>query len=70
MPYRTFLTYNVLGGLIWGGGVTFLGYYLGEKVPGISEYITPIVLAIVFLTSLPLLLRLRRRSSNTTATSV
>lgn len=61
MPYRTFLTYNVLGGLIWGGGVTFGGYYLGAKVPGISEYITPIVLVIITLTSLPLLLKLRKK---------
>ena len=29
MPYRTFLTYNVIGGLAWGVLVPVLGYMLG-----------------------------------------
>jgi membrane-associated protein len=30
MSYRTFLTFNVLGGFLWACGVTILGYFLGE----------------------------------------
>ena len=30
MNYRTFITYNVIGGVLWGAGVTTLGYFLGE----------------------------------------
>ena len=30
MRYRTFVTYNVLGGLLWAVGVTTLGHFLGE----------------------------------------
>src|ERR1700709_819921 len=30
MRYRTFVTYNVLGGLIWALGVTTAGYYFGH----------------------------------------
>ena len=30
MRYRTFVVYNVLGGLLWAVGITTLGYFLGE----------------------------------------
>ena len=30
MNYRTFVTYNIVGGMLWGAGVTTLGYFLGE----------------------------------------
>ena len=30
MRYRTFVTYNVIGGFVWAFGVTLLGYFLGQ----------------------------------------
>jgi len=30
MRYRTFVTYNLVGGLVWAVGVTLLGYFLGQ----------------------------------------
>jgi membrane-associated protein len=30
MEYRTFVKFNVLGGVLWGAGLTTLGYFLGE----------------------------------------
>ncbi len=54
MNYRTFLIYNISGALVWGAGVTFAGYYLGARFPFIADYITPIVLAIIFVTTIPI----------------
>lgn len=54
MRYRLFVMYNIIGALVWGAGVTFLGFYLGEKVPFVSHYLTPIVLAIVVVTLIPM----------------
>jgi len=53
MKYKTFLTYNVLGAIVWGGGYTLLGYFLGEAVPSIEEYIVLIVLGIMVVTFIP-----------------
>ena len=53
MEYKTFFTYNLIGGIIWGGGVTWLGYLLGATVPGIDHYLWPIILIIVFTSFLP-----------------
>jgi membrane-associated protein len=33
MPYRKFLAWNVIGGVLWGAGIPFLGYLVGE-IPG------------------------------------
>ena len=55
MRYRLFLMYNVLGALLWGAGVTFLGYYLGEKVPFVSQYLTPIIILIIGITCIPII---------------
>jgi membrane-associated protein len=53
MRYRTFLRYNILGGVVWGGGVVLLGYFLGSTVPGIDHYLLPIISLIIVLSILP-----------------
>lgn len=60
MRYRTFLTYNIIGAMAWAAGVTFVGFYLGERVPFISTYITPIVLVILVLSIVPIFWELKR----------
>jgi membrane-associated protein len=65
MRYRTFLAYNVAGAFIWAAGVTFIGYFLGEKVPFISNFITPIVLVIVVASLIPIFWELRKPAKET-----
>lgn len=64
MNYRTFLTYNIVGGVLWGVGVTTLGYFLGQ-VELIEANIEFVLIAIVGLSFIPIaseLLRNRRRA--------
>jgi len=60
MHYRTFVTYNVIGGLLWGVGVTALGYFLGQ-VEFVKSNIEPILLLIVFVSVIPVFLELFRQ---------
>jgi membrane-associated protein len=55
MRYKTFMSYNVIGGLVWGVGLTYLGYFLGEIIPEdkIDQYLIPIVLGIMFISLAP-----------------
>jgi membrane-associated protein len=65
MKYRTFVTYNVVGGLLWGVGVTTLGYFLGE-VEWIEANIEVAIVGIVLLSILPMVieyLRHRRQAA-------
>lgn len=48
MPRRQFMLYNVFGGLLWGVGVTLLGYFVGSKIPHIDKYLHIVVAAVVF----------------------
>jgi membrane-associated protein len=55
MRYKTFMTYNVIGGFGWGIGLTLLGYFLGKSIPEdqIDQYLIPITLAIMFISLAP-----------------
>lgn len=54
MPYRPFMIYNILGGILWASGVSFAGYILGETVPGTANYIEFVVLGIIVASCIPL----------------
>ena len=64
MRYRTFLTYNIIGALVWATGITWLGYFLGVRLPFISDYLTFIILGIIFVTSIPIFLEAYRAQKN------
>ncbi len=53
MRYRTFLTYNLIGGFVWAVGLTGLGYYLGSAIPGVDKYLLPIIGFIIIVSFLP-----------------
>ncbi|WP_155058097.1 DedA family protein [Streptomyces blattellae] len=64
MPYRSFLIYNVVGGILWGAGVTLLGSWLGN-IEFVETNIEYILVLIVFLSVLPIIIEfLRARSKN------
>jgi membrane-associated protein len=55
MPYRTFVTFNVIGGLLWGFGVTLAGFLLGQVIPHGDRYLYPIIAVIVLASFIPVI---------------
>ena len=55
MEYKTFVRYNVIGGVLWGSGIPLLGYFLG-KIDFIKHNIEAAIIAIVFVSILPVIL--------------
>ena len=65
MEYKTFVKYNVLGGIGWGAGVPLLGFLLG-RVDVVKDHIEIAILAVVFISLLPVVFEYisHRRSQN------
>ena len=64
MDYRKFVTYNVVGGILWGSGVTTAGYVLGESIPDIDRYLLPIIGVIVMVSFIPVFLEVIKAYRN------
>lgn len=58
MRYRVFVTYNVVGGVLWAAGATLLGWGLGKKYPWLEDYLTPVIIVIIILSVLPMVYEL------------
>lgn len=68
MHYRTFVTFNVIGGLLWGAGITTLGYFLGE-INVVKNNIELAAIVIVAFSLAPLALEWRKHRKRAAAES-
>jgi membrane-associated protein len=59
MPYRAFVWFNVLGGVLWGCGVTVAGYFLGQ-IGFVHDHVELILVGIVAVSLAPIAIELRR----------
>lgn len=55
MNYKIFLPYDILGGILWVGSVTILGYFLGQ-ISFVEKNLEKFILGIVFLSILPIVI--------------
>jgi membrane-associated protein len=53
MHYRTFVTYNLVGGVLWAIGLNIAGYFLGNAIPDVDKYLLPIIALIILISVLP-----------------
>ncbi len=58
MQYRRFVTFNVIGGVLWACGVTLAGDLLGKSVPNIDHWLLPMIVAIGAVSFVPVILEL------------
>ena len=59
MDPRRYLTYSLIGGVLWAAGVTVLGFWLGQ-VAFVRDNIEMMLILIVFLSILPIIVELVR----------
>ena len=61
MKYRTFITYNVIGGFLWTWAMLILGYTFGSVIPNPDRYILPVVIVIILVSASPALVEIFRK---------
>lgn len=59
MSYAKFTLFNVIGAVVWGVGLTMLGYWLGRFIG--PEWLEPIFIVIVLLSVLPIFIEWFKR---------
>lgn len=68
MEYKRFLSYNVIGGLLWVSLITYAGYYLGALFESmgldIDQILLPIIILIIFVSLLPAVYEIFKEKSN------
>ncbi|WP_369234162.1 DedA family protein [Streptomyces sp. R21] len=62
MKYRSFVTFNVIGGVLWGAGVTLLGSWLGN-IEFVHKNIEAILILIVLVSVVPIAIEFLRARS-------
>ncbi len=59
MKYKTFMTYNIVGGFLWAVGLNLLGYFAGEALEkavgkgNVEKYLILITLCVILLSFIP-----------------
>ena len=66
MPYRSFLTFSILGGALWCSTVALAGYFLGSRIPNVDRYILPVVLLVLILSFVPVIMEVVRSRRHST----
>lgn len=63
MPYSYFLTYNILGGILWTGLFSFGGYLFGN-IPFVKEHFSIAVIIIIILSFVPIFIELFKKKKD------
>ncbi|MBA5791415.1 DedA family protein [Flavobacterium sp. xlx-214] len=63
MNYKTFLSYNFIGGFIWVFGITICGYFLGN-IPLVKDNFSKVVILIIVVSVLPIIFSIIKEKLN------
>ncbi|HEV2109509.1 MAG TPA: VTT domain-containing protein [Thermomicrobiales bacterium] len=64
MSYPRFLSFNVIGAVLWAIGLPLAGYFLGSAIPSVDRYLLPIILLIIIVSVLPTAIHVWRESGD------
>jgi len=60
MNYRRFVSYNIVGGVLWVWSMVLTGYFLGAAIPDVNRHLHLIIVVVVLLSILPMIIEVLR----------
>ena len=71
MSYRRYLTFDIVGGMLWVFTTVLGGFFLGRSVPNVKDNLHIVIAVVVFVSILPAVIEaLRHRRARTVTASV
>lgn len=64
MHYRTFVTFNIVGALLWAVGLTYLGYFAGGIITRLGINIEYVIFGIIAISIAPPLVHVLKQKKN------
>lgn len=64
MHYKDFIKYSLISSFFWSTSVTLVGYFMGRIFPQIKDYISLVVVAIIFISVLPMIYEYMRQKKS------
>ena len=55
MSYKKFISFNVVGGILWVLSMLSIGYFLGASIPNIEKHLHLVIAIVIIISFLPLI---------------
>jgi len=65
MRYRSFVVFNIIGGILWVFSTTLLGYGVGSVIPNVDKYLHLVIGVVIFLSLIPVMLEWYKHRTQT-----
>lgn len=60
LNYRQFVLYSIVGSVSWTFSITLIGYFLGNTIPWIKDYLEYIIIGLIIITAIPIVRTFRK----------
>lgn len=60
MDYKKYVIFDAIGDIAWTVTLTLVGYFLGAHIPGIENYIEPVLIGVILIVLLPTIFHVLR----------
>lgn len=61
MNYRRYVTFSVLGGILWVWSMVLIGYFLASTIPNVEKNLHIVIVIVIFLSVLPAVIEVMRQ---------